>query len=636
MADRNESLALGVALKEADRGATKSGGDAEVDEVLKYAKRDISSPSLKAAWIDAAEFSPRRGHEIPRDVYERAQRKMANALGINQVVDGHVVGHALMCAAEGGYLNVVRRLRRGQVELRCSVLGPRFLAFAFVKAAEVGQVEVVEELLRTVNSSVLAMVGYELATKVQKDQYPFVTVNLTKDWEKKLSGLTSFLPTATYVVQRENLELQGAGSNQEMVHEAVRSCYQLYCVWRLMLVAGANGHGGVFREFLMKREDYSARASESRKALMGYEHPKVVELNKVRTRIDDEFMRLVTKVLAKLSRDQLLYEVYRSREGNSVQDTKNGGNAWRCSSKAQFGLWEVLMEVPVLLMELEGSYQDNDKRQLLRKYRYIKPIIPQMMKLNVQFKIVIEIAPNYIELAVGINHVRVTLDNQCWEEKQTGHFPTRVSLSVTPVAQTLTSVSMTGGSSNTQFKVGVSENLRVGVNLGIKAGLSAAATAGVNVQAGKGTTSKIEGKPWRMEQLPVYNERGGSYTWILSNLHGAGFDRMNPMLQEAKTSIWQFGRRVPVNPLMVLPFGTNGGVNFTGSEFDDTIAWRFTKDMENQNVQFHIEGQVHTTHITQDRFWETRVVPFEVMLEQKLEACGDPSGGDKKKKKKKK
>lgn len=290
------------------------------------------------------------------------------------------------------------------------------------------------------------------------------------------------------------------------------------------------------------------------------------------------------------------------------------------------------MEVPVMLMELEGSYQDADKRQLMRNYHYVKPIIPQIMKLNVQFKVVIDVAPNYTELSVGVNHVRVTMENQCWEEARTGHFPTRLSLSVTPVAETLTSVAMTGSSTNTSYKVGVSEQVRIGVN----ATLKAAPTAGISFQAGTGMSSKVDGKPWRMEQLPVYNERGGSYTWMLTNLHGAGFDRLSPMLQETKKSIWQLGKRVPINPLMVLPFGTNGGVNFTGTEFDDTIAWRFSKDLENTTVQFNVEGQIHTTFITQDTFWETRVVPFEVRVEQKLEPCGDPSGGDKKKKKKKK
>lgn len=254
------------------------------------------------------------------------------------------------------------------------------------------------------------------------------------------------------------------------------------------------------------------------------------------------------------------------------------------------------------------------------------------MKLNVQFKILIDIQPNFCELTVGVNHVRVTLDNQRWEVEETGHFPTRVSLSVTPISPTLTSVSMTGSSANTSYKVGVAEQVRVSVN----AALKSAPTAGISIQAGKSTMSKVEGKPWQMEQLPVYNERGGSYTWQLTNLHGAGFDRLSPMLGETKKSIWQFGKRVPVNPLLVLPFGTNGGVNFTGTEFDDTLSWRFSNELENTMVQFNVEGQVHTTYITQNTFWETRTVPFEVKLEQKLEPTGDPAGGDKKKKKKKK
>jgi len=46
-------------------------------------------------------------------------------------------------------------------------------------------------------------------------------------------------------------------------------------------------------------------------------------------------------------------------------------------------------------------------------------------------------------------------------------------------------------------------------------------------------------------------------------------------------------------------------------------------------------GRVHTTYITQDTFWETRMMPFECKVEQKLEPCGEPLGADKKKKKKK-
>lgn len=607
-----ESTPLGVALREAEKGAVKSGGEAEVETVLECARKE------NLAWQDEA---GERSDELPGDVYERARGKMADALGVRgEGVDGHVVGQALVRAAEGGYVNVVRRLRKGQTELRCSVLAPRFLAFALLRASEVGNVEAAQELMRTTDAAALAMVGNELAlTDGDGD-----VVALPKGWQATLRHLKALLPPALYVLRHsETLELQSATLDQEPVHEALRSCYEVYALWRLMVVAGANNHGGVFREFLKKREELAARAGEAKRTLIGNEHPTVSELNNSHTRIDDEFLRFVMKLTAKLRRDTLLYEVWKSMEGDAIADE---------GSKAQLGLWEVTKEVPVLLMDLEGSYQDRERRKVMRRYRYIKPIIPQMMKLNVQFKIVIDIQPSYCELTVGINHVRVTVDNQCWEEAQTGHFPTRVSLAVTPVTATLTSVTMTGSSTNVSHKVGVGEQLRGGVQTTLKS----TPTVAVSFQAAKATYSKVEGKPWRMEQLPVYNERGGSYTFSLISLHGQGFDRLSPMLQATKRSIWHFGKRVPVNPLLVLPFGTNGGVNFTGSEFDDTLSWRFSNDLEGQTVQFNVEGEVHTTHITKKRFWETRVVPFEVTLEQKLEACGDPNAGDKKKKKKNK
>lgn len=619
MPDRDETSAIGPALRESERGAARSGLDANVEKVLDCARQEISSSSLRSLWQDAPEFS---NDFRSRDVYDRCQWQMMEAMNLPSIVDGHVVGHALMRASEAGTLHVLRSLRKGQRALTCSVLVPRFLAFSLLKAAELGNLDVVQELLRDAE---LAQVGYEIAEKAKVDGYPNTIVNLTRDWQGRVRQFKTLLPGAKYVLNKETLVLQCAQSEDESVHEGLRECYRVYGLWRLMIVAGANGHGGVFREFLMKKEE---AVVSKRRSLMGYEHPKVAEYKKIRARIDEEYSQFLMKVTAKLSRDQLLYEVYRSSKGM----TKQGSSPWRCNSKAQFGLWEVVMEVPVLLMEPEGSYQDNDKRQLMRRYRYIKPIVPQMMKLNVQFKIVIEIQPNHCELTVAVNHVRVTFDNQRWEVEETGHFPTRVSLSVTPIAPTLTSVSMTGSSANTSYKVGAAEQVRVGVN----ATLKAAPTAGISFQAGKTTTSKVEGKPWRMEQLPIYNERGGSYTWQLTNLHGTPFDRLNPMLQETKKSIWQFGKRIPINPLLVLPFGTNGGVNFTGSEFDDSLSWRFSKELENTMVAFNVEGQVHTTYITQNTFWETRVVPFEVKLEQKLEPCGDPAAGDKKKKKKKK
>lgn len=631
--DRKDSSGLVQALRVAERGAAKSGAKADVVEVLECAEKEISAASLKGLWQDAAEFRIKDDKTF-QAVFDRAQWRMSEAVGVDRTLHGHIVGHALVRAAEGGYSQVVARLRKGLAEQKCSVLTPRFLSFAMLTSVEAGNYEIVQELLRTTNLPMVALMGYELS-KGKDSGYPFVRARLTTQWIKSVSKIKNLLPPAFHAVESERLELLAVHSDDEVVHRATRSCYQTYCIWRFLIIAVCNGHGAVVQELLLKRDECNARPIESRRALTAEELPQVVQLRGVRDQIDERFSQLAMKIAGKLGRDIILYSLYNAVEKTPSlsQDSKEEGKLWKCTSRSQFGVWEVFMEVPVLLMELETSYQNTKElKQLMRPYHFIKPIIPQLMKLNIQLKVLIDIQPNYIEMTIGINHVRVTVDNQMWEEKRTGHFPTYVSLAITPVTPTMTSVSMTASSSNMAMKVGVSEQVRISVG----AALKSAPTAGVGIQFGKATMSKIDGKPWRMEQLPASGEQGGRFNWNLSNLHGQSFDRWNPMLQETKKSIWQFGKRVPVNPLLVLPFGTNGGVNFTGTEFDDTLSWRFPKELENTDALFNIEGLVHTTYITQDTFWETRMVPFELQVEQKLEPCGDAAGADKKKKKKKK
>jgi hypothetical protein len=163
-------------------------------------------------------------------------------------------------------------------------------------------------------------------------------------------------------------------------------------------------------------------------------------------------------------------------------------------------------------------------------------------------------------------------------------------------------------------KVGVTEKVQGGVNANIKA----APSAGFNFRASKTTASEVEVKPWQLEQLSE-NDTGSRLTWDLLNLHGTKFDRLNPMNIEVKSSKWQLGKRIPGNPLQELPFASDGSVNFTAEQFSNVMAWRYPRDLENTTLVFNIVGCVHTT-CTQAPFWETRMMPFEAELEQKLEA----------------
>jgi hypothetical protein len=276
------------------------------------------------------------------------------------------------------------------------------------------------------------------------------------------------------------------------------------------------------------------------------------------------------------------------------------------------------MEKPVLLMDIEGSYQPTNEKWIQNRQRLdcIQDLLPQVVRLKAQLEVKVDIQPNFIDLTVSISQVLACIrNNMVRKEKQTGHFPSRVYLSVVPVNAGLTGVTMTGSSRNISVKVGVTEKVQGGVNANIKA----APSAGFNFRASKTTASEIEGKPWQLEQLSEDDDTGSSLTWDLLRLHGTKFDRLNPMNAEVKSLKWQFGKRIPENPLQELPFASDGSVNFTAEQFSNVMAWRYPRDLQDSTLVFNIVGSVHTT-CTQDPFWETRKMPFKCQLEQKLEA----------------
>jgi hypothetical protein len=153
------------------------------------------------------------------------------------------------------------------------------------------------------------------------------------------------------------------------------------------------------------------------------------------------------------------------------------------------------------------------------------------------------------------------------------------------------------------------------VKLGAK---FAAAPAGeFSFEAVKETKLEVEGKPWLMEQLSPHDDKGGNYTWTLSNLLGNKFDRLKPSAAKAMKSIVLWSNDIPANPVQQqLPFKSDWSVNFTTPE---TFTWRFKNVFENTLQDFIIEGKMDITYITninQQTVWDTRTMPFECKLKQ--------------------
>lgn len=81
-------------------------------------------------------------------------------------------------------------------------------------------------------------------------------------------------------------------------------------------------------------------------------------------------------------------------------------------------------------------------------------------------------------------------------------------------------------------------------------------------------------------------------------MKGIPFDRANPIRMAQSNSMWKWGRRVPSNPLDQLPFTSEGGVQFTGTEFTDSMLWRFPMTREGTKLRWRIAGEVYSTYTT--------------------------------------
>ncbi len=239
----------------------------------------------------------------------------------------------------------------------------------------------------------------------------------------------------------------------------------------------------------------------------------------------------------------------------------------------------------------------------------------------------------HLQVTVSIKHVRFKVENSLWDEQRMGHFPSLVFISVTPETTEGTGVTMSKSSANQTFKVGIMERVQVGAGIGT---LAQGARGTLGASAGVGVSTTVKNTPWRFEQLPVQQDRGGSFVWTLQAMKGQEFNRLNPPRMAESTSIWRFGKRVPAHPLSQLPFTSEGGVIFSGSSFDDTLIWRLPKKMEGTKLKWRIEGHIHSSFITQ-RYWETRKLVFNGNLDEKLIPLvvkdKDGDKGDKKEKK---
>jgi hypothetical protein len=622
-----ESERLSNALEQAEQTASKSE-IIDVDTVLKIARQEIHFPELKAVWQDTQEAVNVSDLLFP-------SHKVA-ALLIEDSVEPQTVGHALVQAAFKGCYHCVQRLCEIQVEgnLVASLLTAHFTAFAFLKAAEAGHVEVVRRLLKPTGFICIAIMGHVLTTKYEPDAYPYVKIPLAEasdDWFQRLASCRTMLPAAAPSFLSGFWDLKGR-HGPDLVHEAVRAAYGTYFLWWTAVVAAANGHAEVFKELLKTRERENTWLADKLHA-GGRKNGYNEEARKIiagRARIDMLMYQLVEELSTRQHHDAILHTLWSHIQRGGRESPQAMSTNAHIMAQAKNGLWELQVDMPLLLMPVEQCYDEDEPFQ---RYKQLIQLFSQRARVNIQLVATVEAMPDFLQVTVSIKHVRFKVENSLWDQQRMGHFPSLVFISVTPETTEGTGVTMSKSSANQTFKVGIIERVQVGTGIGT---LAQGARGTLGASAGIGVSTTVKNTPWQFEQLPVQQDRGGSFVWTLQAMKGQEFNRLNPPRMAESTSIWRFGKRVPAHPLSQLPFTSEGGVIFSGSSFDDTLIWRLPKNMEGTKLKWRIEGHIHSSFITQ-RYWETRKLVFNGNLDEKLIPLvvkdKDGDKGDKKEKK---
>ncbi|KAG0624227.1 hypothetical protein M758_3G232600 [Ceratodon purpureus] len=632
-AGAEKATSLADALQKAEQAAAKANQPPNLNEALEIAYAEANAPSVLEVWRN---FEQKGSSDDPLF----PSRRMAE-LVVEEFVDPQAVGHALVTACVGGQIRSVQRLRELQSEHLCgSMLVGLFNAFALLKAAEAGKSEVVEELLNTQMSASTALMGYMLATRWKDtkgtEAYPYVEQpsNVpSQDWVRKLVSAKSILPPAGPKFQSGGWDVSGLPGLHENMHELVRASYRTFLLWRVSIVAASRCNAEVFRILLERRTLDNAALSKSLEAMemrsagkrggsgLDNEAKKIVA---ERAKMDTLMYQLVEEYSTKNYHDAMLYTLWgHIQRGGKDHPAGPGAGNPRCVAQAQNGLWEMTLEVPLLMMPVEYALEDEEP---FRRYKQLTTLFNQRAKVNIQLIATVEAQPNFLQVTVGVKHVRFKAENSRWDDMCMGHFPTAVTLSVMPQSKEGTSVTMTNSSSNNTFKVGRGENISAGTGGGD--GATRGIVAALRISAGVSVNSTVKSTPWRFEQLPLTDNRGGSFVWTLQAMKGLAFDRSNPHRMNETNSTWKWGRRVPGNPLDQLPFTSEGGVIFTGNEFADTMMWRFPKSMEDKKLRWSIQGQIHSTFTT-SRYFETRVASFSGDIEERLKPLEDKKDKDK-------
>ncbi|KAF0908251.1 hypothetical protein E2562_023872 [Oryza meyeriana var. granulata] len=270
-------------------------------------------------------------------------------------------------------------------------------------------------------------------------------------------------------------------------------------------------------------------------------------------------------------------------------------------------LWKVQLYCPVVAMIMEHPAHHTKDEKLLFSLNY------QHLEAMIQFIYRVTFRENWIDVVVNIDNIRcdlIQLVSETLMAKQgygsdEKHFPSRISLQLTPLVQTdILSLTV---SRSTDSPV-----QEVDTERGLDASLGAApATIGITLSAHATATRTL--RPWKFEHSVHGNS--ASMNWLL---HGGAegrevFSSEPPKLELLQPRSWFRNRYTNLGR----QFTRGGGVIFAGDEYGEGVCWRMGAAAAGKAVEWEIKGRIWVTYWPNKKrtlHAETRRLEFRELL----------------------
>ncbi|KAJ0101506.1 hypothetical protein Patl1_06698 [Pistacia atlantica] len=278
---------------------------------------------------------------------------------------------------------------------------------------------------------------------------------------------------------------------------------------------------------------------------------------------------------------------------------------------SQFGLWKVHLYCPVIAMDIESSSSPLPDERLLFSLNY------HQLEGVIQFNYKVTIQDRWVNLMINTDNIRCDIiqlvNNNLMNERGIGvdekHFPSRISLQITPTLQTsIISVSVSKSSDNPAREIELEKTIEGSFD-------PPNSFLGLKVSAVETTTMSL--KPWKFEQS--VHGYSAILNWFLhDSIDGkevisskpSKFALLNPKawFKDRYTSAYR-------------PFTRQGGVVFAGDEYGERVSWKIDKNAIGRTMEWEIRGWIWLTYLPNKHrtfYNETRRLEFREILPLKI------------------